>query len=368
MRILVLNWRDITHPRAGGAEVRLHKVYEPLVAQGHSVRLIATRYEGASEREVVNGLEVVRLGNDANFWLLCALHLPRWEKEFEADVVVEDFNKLPMFSPWRTKKPLLIQMHHLWMNSIFKEASLPLATFVWLAEQTLRFVYKRCNFSIVSDSSKRELLSMGPVDKNVSIVYNGCDLEFYTPGKESREPVLFWLGRIQKYKGILDTLVAFKELLKTHPEYTLKIAGKGPFSGEAKQWVENNGLQPKVEFLGFISEEDKRSLLQTSMVVLQTSYKEGWGLTVIEANACGTPVIANRAPGLCDSVRDGETGLLYDFGSVDSLVEKMHTLIEDRELYAALAANCRSWAEKFTWQRASEETFALLQKIVAAKS
>lgn len=364
MRILVLNWRDITHPRAGGAEVRLHKVYEPLVAQGHTVRLIATRYDGSSEREVLNGIEVVRLGNDVNFWLLCAWHLPRWEREFEADVVVEDFNKLPLFSPWRTKKPLLIQMHHLWMNSIFKEASPPLATFVWLAEQTLRLVYRKSHFSIVSDSSKKELVSMGPKDSQVSIVYNGCDLKFYEPGSGSRKPVLFWLGRIQKYKGILDTLVAFKQFLVKHPEYTLMVAGKGPYSEEAKKWVHDHGLDPKVEFLGFISEEQKLSLLQTSKAVLQTSYKEGWGLTVIEANACGTPVIANCAPGLCDSVRDGETGLLYEFGSVPSLVEKMHQLVEDEECYEELVANCRPWAEKFTWARASEETFALLKSLV----
>lgn len=368
MKILVLNWRDIKHPRAGGAEVRLHKVYEPLVAQGHAVRLISTRFDGSEEHEYINGVEVVRIGNDTNFWLLCALYLPAWEKEFNADVVVEDFNKLPFFSPWRSRKPLLIQMHHLWMGSIFKEASLPLATFVWLAEQTLRFVYRKCRFSIVSDSSKRELLTMGPRDEQVAIVYNGCDLSFYAPKDTERKPVLLWLGRIQKYKGILDTLKAFKQIVEKHPEYVLKIAGKGPFSDEAKLWVKSNGIENSVEFLGFISEEEKLDLLQTSKLVLQTSYKEGWGLTVIEANACGTPVVANHAPGLCDSVHDGETGLLYDFGSVDSLVATTLKLIEDGSLYERLAANCRPWAEKFTWKRASEETYTLLKELVEKRS
>lgn len=367
MRILVLNWRDIKHPRAGGAEVRLHKVYEPLVAQGHSVRLIVTRFEGSEEREDINGIEVVRLGSDANFWLLCAMHLPKWEKEFEADVVVEDFNKLPLFSPWRSKKPNLIQMHHLWKNSIFKEASLPLATFVWLAEQTLRVIYRKSRFCIVSDSSRKELLTMGPKSSQVSVIHNGCDLSFYQPSQVNKKPIIFWLGRLQKYKGIVDALEAFAQISKEFPHIILKVGGKGPYLDEAQKWVSQMGLEKSVEFLGFISEEEKLELLQTSLMVLQTSYKEGWGLTVIEANACGTPVVANHAPGLCDSVKDGHNGLLYEFGSVSSLTEKMKSLLVDDAYRKTLAANCRTWAERFSWASASSETLALLEEIVKEK-
>lgn len=364
MNILVLNWRDIKHPRAGGAEVRLHRVYEPIVTAGHKVFLITSRFEGAAETEILNGIEVHRLGNDATFAPLCFWRLPGWIKQFSIDVVVEDFNKLPLLLPWRTRRPLLIQMHHLWKGSIFHEASFVMALIVWLGEQTLRLVYRRETFCVVSDSTKKELHSMGIPSSRISIIHNGVDLAFYQPPQNpSREPSLLWLGRIQKYKGVMDTCLAFRKIAEKFPELTLKIAGNGPCKNEVQAWVEAQGLMGRIQFLGFVSEEEKRTLMQHSLSLVQSSYKEGWGLTVIEANACGTPVIANNAPGLCDSVRDGVTGLLYPFMSVDGLADKMQQLIEDHALYSQLCGNVRAWAEQFQWESASRETLALLQAV-----
>jgi len=364
MNILVLNWRDIKHPRAGGAEVRLHRVYEPIVKAGHKVFLITSRFEGAEETEILNGIEVHRLGNDVTFAPLCFWHLPGWIKQFSIDVVVEDFNKLPLLLPWRTHRPLLIQMHHLWKGSIFHETSFITALIVWLSEQTLRFVYKRETFCVVSDSTKKELHSMGIPLSRISIIHNGVDLAFYQPPQNpGREASLLWLGRIQKYKGIMDACLAFQKIAGKFPDLTLKIAGNGPSKNAVQAWVKAEGLMGRIRFLGFVSEEEKRTLLQHSLFLVQSSYKEGWGLTVIEANACGTPVIANNAPGLRDSVRDGVTGLLYPYMSVDGLADKMQQLIEDHALYKQLCGNVRGWAEQFQWETAAQETLALLQDV-----
>jgi glycosyltransferase involved in cell wall biosynthesis len=376
LKILVINWRDLRHPRAGGAEVRLHQVYEPMAAAGHRVDLFTCAFEGGAVEEEVNGLHVHRLGADWNFNLLVMLRLRSWIRELQPDVVVEDFNKLPFLTPWLSPVPVLVQMHHLWMGSIFREASLPVALLVWGWEQSLRLVYRGSHFCVVSPSTRDELCSMGPRPENVAIIYNGVDMEFYTPGANSgagsiaesgansaQPPFLLWLGRLQKYKGILEALEAFALLAPTHPALQLKVEGSGPFLAQAQARANALGISDRVEFLGFVSEERKRELLRRAVLLLQTSWKEGWGLTVIEANACGTPVVAARAPGLRDSVSDGETGLLCNPGDGADMARAVNSLLDDPARMAQLRHAAVTWAHKFSWREASDQTLQLLQEI-----
>ena len=89
-----------------------------------------------------------------------------------------------------------------------------------------------------------------------------------------------------------------------------------------------------------------------------TSPKEGWGITNLEAAACGTPVVASRSPGLRESVRDGATGFLTPHGDVAALAAAMRRLADDPALVARLGAEGRRFAETFTWERAAAETAA----------
>ncbi|MCP4294295.1 MAG: glycosyltransferase family 4 protein, partial [Proteobacteria bacterium] len=239
MNILVINWRDIKHPRAGGAEVRLHHVYEPMAARGHRVILITCRFPDCDEYEDVNGIEVHRYGSDHSFASTVFFSLRSWVKEFHADIVVEDFNKLPFCTPLISPVPVMVQMHHLWLGSIFREAPFPTAFTVWFGEQFLRPFYRKHPFCVVSESTKRELRGYGIPDKSIEIIYNGVDLEFYHQpfAKCEGKPYLFWLGRIQKYKGVLDCCESFKQIASDFPDLNLKIAGSGPFLPELKKWI-----------------------------------------------------------------------------------------------------------------------------------
>ncbi|ERP31561.1 glycosyltransferase family 4 protein [Chitinivibrio alkaliphilus] len=364
MNILVLNWRDKKHPRAGGAEVRLHKIYEDLSQRGHTITLVTSRFPGASPSELLHGIRILRFGNDYDFWIRVFVLLPRLIRQSDAHIVVEDFNKLPFGTPLRTKTPHLIQMHHLWKKSIFHECSFPLALFIYLMEQTLRIVYRKSSFIVVSESTKKELASMGVDPSHIALVHNGCNLTYYTPPREesTAPPYLLWIGRIQKYKGIMDALRAFQLLHTSYPDLHLAIAGDGPYKEVVAEWIADKQLGHRITLHGFVSTEKKRSLYRHARAVLQTSYKEGWGLTVIEANACGTPVIANRAPGLCDSVQDNTTGLLYRFGSWRDLARRVKEYVETPALEAKLRENCRPWAERFSWKQAADETEALLTR------
>lgn len=366
MKILVLNWRDVKHPRAGGADVRLQQVYAPLVQQGHQVILYSCAFSGCLEKETVDGIEVHRLGNDLTFSFLCMLNLRKWVRLHQPDVVVEDFNKLPFYSPLGYKGPLIIQMHHLWRSSIFRETFFPLALFIWLSEEMIRFVYRRCTFSVVSRSTADELVAMGVPEGQIRVILNGADLERYRPSERPKEPFLLWIGRIQKYKGPLDACKVLEKLLPHFPDLKLVIVGDGPFACSVQSYVEEHGLQDHVELTGFISEEEKINLLQTALVHLQSSYKEGWGLSVIEANACGCPVVANNTTGLRDSVIDGQTGLLYPYCDLDCAADQVKRILTEPALQAALIDHGLKRASEFSWTRNSEEMLDYLQEVVVS--
>ena len=371
------------HPAAGGAEKHLHRIFGKIVEMGHTVVLFTTTFPGAKEREVVDGIQVIRKGGDLMFQLTVALNLKKLDREFNFDVVVEDLNKLPVFAHWFVRKPLLVQMHHLWRKSIFAEAIFPIAFVVWFFERIIPSFYRTQNFVVVSPSTKKELAEIGVNESRISVIYNGSEMppvaaQFRVDSCESNEnvpvqdnalknaraPYFIWLSRVHRYKGIWTALEAFEIFSKSHPEVQLKIVGDGPLLKKLPAWIQSHGLDGKVELTGFVSAARKYELLSSSLALLQTSYKEGWGLTVMEAAQLCKTTIASDVPGLCDSVRDGETGILFPSGDAAACASAMEKIYSDAELRASLGKNAKRYAESFSWENSARETLELLERTI----
>ncbi len=154
-----------------------------------------------------------------------------------------------------------------------------------------------------------------------------------------------------------------ERLLPDFPELKLVIVGDGPFKSRVEDYIVRQGLQDRVRLKGFDSEEEKIHLLQHAAVHLQSSYKEGWGLSVIEANACGCAVVANNTTGLCDSVVDGESGLLYDYCDLDDAAGKVKLVLSDSELHARLIESGCWRGSEFSWERNSDEMIEYLEQL-----
>ncbi len=383
------------HPAAGGAEKHLHRIFGKIVEMGHTVVLFTTSFPGAKEREVVDGIQVVRKGGDLMFQLTVALNLKKLDLEFDFDVVVEDLNKLPVFAHWFVHKPLLVQMHHLWRKSIFSEAVFPIAFMVWFFERIIPFFYRTQPFVVVSPSTKKELAEIGVEESRISVIYNGsekpavaaqfnegscgetaaqfrgdsCESNENLPqqdnaSKNARTPYFIWLSRVHRYKGIWTALEAFEKFSKSHPEVKLYVVGDGPLLKKLPSWLKAHGLDGKVELTGYVSAARKYELLSSSLALLQTSYKEGWGLTVMEAAQLCKTTIASDVPGLCDSVRDGETGILFPSGDAFACAAAMEKVYSDAELRASLGQNAKRYAESFSWENSARETLELLERTV----
>jgi len=144
------------------------------------------------------------------------------------------------------------------------------------------------------------------------------------------------------------------------------VAGKGDARAALEETARRLGIADGVHFAGFVPDARKRELLSRSWVHALTSPKEGWGITSIEASACGTPTVASDSPGLRETVRHGETGLLVPHGEVDALAAALGRVLEpaarDRMGRAA-----RTMAERYTWDGVADAFEDLLHSVVARR-
>lgn len=360
------NYRDLKHPLAGGAEVHLHRIFTKIAQKGHEILLVTTRFSGCLNEEVCEGIRILRLGGDLSFQWQVAKRWKKIVRAFQPDVVVEDLNKLPLYLPFYCRFPRLIQIHHLWGQSIFREASFPVALTVWLQERLIPWVYKKDCFAVVSPSTAGELVRLGISPTQSTLIYNGCEMEAVARPAEDKiqQPYFLWLGRLRRYKGVFVALEALKHLLKTNPKASLVFAGDGPARSQMIKYIRKHHLEQNVQLVGRVDEEQKKIWMHGAVGLIQSSYKEGWGLTVIEAARQGTVAVASDVPGLRDSVRHGETGFLVPAGDSQGFAHKMRYLLEDTQSRQTLEMKALRWSQEFDWDRAATQTLELLQKLV----
>lgn len=365
MKILVANWQDRLNPQAGGAEIHLHETFGRLVARGHDVTLLCSSFEGAALRTQLDGIDVHRTGGRYTFNIAAPGYYRRHLRNLGFDVFVEDLNKVPLFAPFWARERVALIVHHLFGTTAFQEATFPLAAATWLLEKPIPAVYRRLPTVAVSESTADDLVRRGFARDRIEVIPNGVDLSFYTPSSsspKSPDPLVLYLGRLKRYKRVDLIIQAFAQLAGENPRARLVIAGQGDAKAGLEELVHELGLAEQVEFAGFVTEEQKTNLFRHAWVHMLTSSKEGWGITNIEAGACGTPTIASDVPGLRDSIQDGVTGFLVPHGDVAALTSRLREVITSPELRAHLSAQALLFARQFAWDATAERMELFLQR------
>lgn len=364
--ILVINWQDITHPLGGGAEVHFHEIFKRVVAAGHKVTLLCCHYENAPFSEEIDGIHIVRRGKRDFFNFV----VPGAYRELAAtekfDIVFDDLNKIPFYTPLFVKEPIIALAHHFFGKSIFLEVSFQYASYVYLSEYFVRFIYRKTPFAVVSESTRREVQGWG-IKATIDLLPNAVDQNRYTimPNVKAKKPTIGYLGRIKKYKSVDHIINAMPHIIQQVPDVVLNIIGDGDALPDLKQLAESLQLGDHIHFTGHVSHEEKVRLINESWLVVNTSSKEGWGLTVIEANACNVPVIAADSPGLRDSVVNGKTGLLYEYGNTAQLAKAVVELVTNNAKRNELAAAAVSWAEQWNWDSSAHKAIKIIEKYVS---
>ena len=368
MRILVLNWLDRENPQAGGAEEHLHQVFGRLAARGHHVTALVSGWSGAPSRVELDGIDVHRAGSRYTFSVAGPRYYRRRLAAEPYDVIVEDLNKVPLFTRYWSDRPLLLLAHHLFGTTAFQAASLPVALMAILLERPIPVAYRGTPAIAVSESTRDDLVARGLRHEDIVVVHNGIDVDRYAPDPavpKAVSPTLLFLGRLKKYKRVDLVIEAVARLAERGTDVELLVAGTGDQAEELHELTGLLGVADRVRFLGYVSDDEKLDLMRRAWVHVLTSPKEGWGITNLEAGACGTPSVVSDAPGLRESVVHGQTGLLVPHEDEAALVAALEGLIADPGRRAEMGRNARAFAERFTWEAAADAVEARLDRVVA---
>jgi glycosyltransferase involved in cell wall biosynthesis len=362
-RVHVLAWRDLEDVEAGGSEVHAHEVARRWAAAGLDVTMRTSWAQGRAPIVRRDGYRVVR---KAGRYLVFprAILSEIAERHGHWDAMVEIWNGVPFFSPvWRRGRPSVVWLHHvhaeMW-RMVFADNEKLARAGELLESRIAPPFYRRSSIVTLSDSSKAELVhDLGFRPDRVTVVPPGIDARF-TPGgaDTSTHPLLVAVGRLVPVKRYDQLIRTVARVMETHPGLELVIVGEGYERPLLEELIAELGLGDTVKLAGHLGDGEVLDLYRRSWAVVSASAREGWGMTITEAAACGTPSVVTRIAGHVDAVVDGVSGLLYD--TEDDAVAALGRFLDDEVLRKDLAAGALNRAAELTWDATALATFEVL--------
>lgn len=355
MRILILNWRDTKHVWAGGAEIYVQELAKELVQMGHQVTIFCGNDGHSSEYDKIDGVEIYRRGGFFTVYFWAAVYyVLRFRQSF--DCIVDCENGIPFFAPLYSNLPVFLLIHHVHQEVFREHLQFPLSFIAQFLEGTMMpLVYRDKPIITVSNSSKKAIQKLGWMAQEIQVIHPGINIDRPPNVSKSKQPLITYVGRLMPYKNVDILIRAFAKLVVTMPNVKLVIAGTGESRSSLERLAKQLSLTDSIEFTGRITDAAKAELLAKAWVAVQPSMVEGWGITVLEANQCGTPVIASNVAGLRDSVVADKTGLLVPPKSVNALQDALQLVLTEKKVRTQLTLAATNWARKFSWHAAATE-------------
>jgi glycosyltransferase involved in cell wall biosynthesis len=367
LRIAITNWRDPWHPQAGGAERYAWEMARGLIARGAAVHFLTARAPGQARRESRDAIAITRAGGRFTVYPLVLGWLLAHRRSFDA--VLDCQNGIPFFTPCVLPRrvPVLCVMHH--VHSVQFGVHFP-RWMAWAGRvmegPAARLAYRRHACVAVSPSTVTTMRERLHWTGDIYLIPNGAPRPGTVApagpsGREQRS--LVWVGRLVAHKRA-ELLLSVAERLQASG-LTIDVVGRGPAAQSLEEAVAARGLDGTVRLRGFLPEAGKHAAVAGSLLHLNTSQGEGWGLCVLEAAALGVPTVAYDVDGLRDAVQDGQTGWLVRAGDlIEDVTERAVKELADPQRRAEIAAACRAWASQLDWGRSVERMAALIKASV----
>lgn len=369
MNILILSWRGPGHPDEGGAEIVTHEYAKAWVKAGHNVTLFTSSYKGSKSSEVIDGVNIVRRGDQIFGVHLAAMIWYLFGNHRMFDFVIDQFHGIPFFTPVYVRKKKAALIHEvtkdIWnLNQLSFPLNFVAAIFGKLLEPQIFKLYRKVPFITVSESTKHDLISWGIPQSNISILHNGVSVLNFNIKKAHKKTVIY-LGMLTKDKGIEIALECFSYLQKKlGPNIQFWVIGKSdPKYLEYIQFKTVDLGLKNVRFWGHVTNVKKFQLLSRAHILVHPSIREGWGLVVIEAAAMGCPTIAFNVAGLRDAVINGKTGLLCNEKSAEALAKQAMELLLNEKKLGKMSKNAILWSQTFSWKKSTESSLHLLNQL-----
>ncbi|HYK08159.1 MAG TPA: glycosyltransferase, partial [Candidatus Eisenbacteria bacterium] len=361
-RILIFNWRDTKHKWAGGAEVYIHELAKRWVKEGNQVTIFCGNDGHRSRNEILDGIQIVRRGGFYSVYIWAFLYyILKFRGNY--DIIIDSENGIPFFTPLYTNTKTFLLIHHV-HQEVFRKSLRP--PFSWLAlfleARAMPFIYKKTQVITVSPSSKADILKHKLTKQEPIIVYNGVDLHEFNIGKKNIKPLVLYVGRLQYYKSLNVFIKAAKQLIEEGINADFIIAGEGDEKNRLQKYANELEISPHIQFLGKIDHKEKIKLFQKAWVFVNPSFMEGWGITTIEAAACGTPTVASNVPGLKDSIKHKITGILVSYGDTKNFANAIREIVENKKMREKMSKASWDWAQNFSWEESSRIFMHTIQR------
>ena len=358
-RIHVVAWRDLDDPEAGGSELHAHRIASRWADAGLDVTLRASAVAGAPAIVQRDGYRAIRKSGRYLVFPRTAMS-GLVARRGRPDGLVEVWNGMPFLSPLWARCPRVVFLHHVHAEMWRMVLSPGLARAGELFERRIAPpLYRRSRVVTLSSSSRDEIVSMlGLRPERVAVVPPGVDPRF-TPGPgRSPTPLVLAVGRLVPVKRFPLLVAALAEVRRQVPDLRAVIVGEGYARPEVTAAVRRAGAEDWIELPGRVDGDDLLDLYRRAWILASSSLREGWGMTVTEAGACGTPAVVTRIAGHLDAVEHGVSGLLVDDGA--SMAGALAAVLQDRVLRERLRRGAERRAAELTWDATAAGTLTAL--------
>jgi glycosyltransferase involved in cell wall biosynthesis len=355
----MLAWRDLDDDEAGGSEVHAHSIAAIWAQSGLQVTMRTSFAVGQPTSAVRDGYTVSRKAGRYGVFPRSAL-AEVTGRLGPCDALVEIWNGMPFMSPLWWRKPRVIWLHHVHGPMWGMTLPGPVAKAgVLLEERIAPKFYRHQPIVTLSPSSYDELVGeLGFDPERVSVIPPGLN-PFFTPGGErSATPLAVAVGRLVPVKDFPRLVRVMAGVRERVPEAQLVIVGEGYERDTILDTVDAVGGRDWVRLAGRVTDEELRELYRSAWLATSVSVREGWGMTLTEAAACGTPTVATDISGHADAVARDRSGLLRS--TDEELVEAITQVMTDDELRTRLQAGALARADELTWERTAQANFEVL--------
>ncbi len=359
MDILILNWKDVKNPEAGGAEIIAFEFARRLVREGHKVTFFSRSFNNCLGEEVIDGVRIIRQGNKFSVYIKAYFYYKNLKKKPQK--VIDMVNTICWQTPlYVDRKSRIAYVNQLAKEVLFYEFTWPLSLIAYLLEKFEYVTYGNTKFICYSKSTREDLISFGIKEENINIFPLGVDHERYMRiGNKAKDPLFVFVARLVRMKRADLCIKSMGKVVEKYPKASLYILGNGPDEKRLQELVINKNLEKNVKFVNknnFFIDKNVRdlkvNLMQKAWALVLPSVKEGWGMVVTEAAACGTPAIVSNVTGLRDSVINGKTGIILSKNpSEDELAQAMVRLVEDNTLRKRISEGVYKWSRNFNWDK-----------------
>jgi glycosyltransferase involved in cell wall biosynthesis len=358
-RVHFVAWRDLDDPEAGGSELHAHRIASQWAAAGIDVTFRTSAVPGAPRALTRDGYRVLRQAGRYRVFPAAAWEGLRMGHR-PGDALVEIWNGMPFFSPLWYRGPRIVFLHHVHADMWGMVLPPGLAKLGDAMERRVApHVYRRSRIVTLSESSRHEIVDMLGLDgDHITVAPPGVDARYSPAGERSAPPLVVAVGRLVPVKRFDLLFHALAEAKAASPELRAVIIGEGYERPALEQLRSELGADAWLELPGRVSDNELTDWYRKAWVVASASQREGWGMTLTEAAACGTPSVATAIAGHTDAVLDGESGLLVE--RTEDLGAALTRVLTDDVLRSRLSRGALARARWFRWPETARRALEAL--------